>query len=159
MELGDFSHMGIERVVEMLMLYSSSPQARMLCESAMTGDPYNVDIQLDNKSSNIQAEILETYLKTIGYRLKFIKIPKQKIQPLLRSPFEFIPSDKTLYKPFIEYAEGEHVDLQKHIERAERLAKYKRPFIHTPFVSDLPEEEHRALLEKDDPVELFKDHK
>ena len=159
MELGDFSHMGIERVVEMLMLYSSSPQARMLCESAMTGDPYNVDIQLDNKSSNIQAEILETYLKTIGYRLKFIKIPKQKIQPLLRYPFEFVASDRSLRNPFIEYAEGEHVDLQKHMERAERLAKYKRPFMHSPFTTEIPEEEHRALLEKDDVTELFKDFK
>lgn len=151
MELGDFSHMGIERVVEMLMLYSSSPQARMLCESAMTGDPYNVDIQLDNKSSNIQAEILETYLKTIGYRLKFTKIPKIKIYPLLKYPFTFIPDEKTMLRdPFIHYDEREVVDHKAVIERAERFRKYKYPFQVTPFMSWLPEEEHRALLEFED---------
>lgn len=145
MELGDFSHMGIERVVEMLMLYSSSPQARMLCESAMTGDPYNVDIQLDNSSSNIQAEILETYLKTIGFRLKFIKIPKIKLNPILRNPFEFAPSDRSLYNPFIMYDKDEHVDHEQVLERAERFGKYRWPIEVAPITTDVSEEEAIAL--------------
>lgn len=150
MELGDFSHMGIERVVEMLMLYSSSPQARLLCESAMTGDPYNVDIKLDDTSSNIQAEILATYLKTIGYRLKFLKIPKQKLTPILRNPFEFVASDRTPYHPFVEYHRDEHVDHEKVMERAEKFRKYKYPFVVTPFTSDVSEAEAFDALQKYD---------
>ena len=133
--------MGIERVVEMLMLYSSSPQGRMLCESAMTGDPYNVDIQLDNSSSNIQAEILETYLKTIGFRLKFLKIPKHKLNPIVRNPFEFFTSDRSLYNPFIMYNKDEYVDHEKVLERAERFAKYRWPIEVSPITTDVPEEE------------------
>lgn len=145
MELGDLSHMGIERVVEMLMLYSSSPQARMLCESAMTGDPYNVDIKLDDTSTNIQAEILKTYLKTIGFKLNFIKIPKHKSYPVLRSPFEFFPSDRTEYNPFIMYHKDEYVDHEAVLKRAEKFDKYKWPIYVTPITTDVPEKEAKEL--------------
>lgn len=134
MEMGDMSHMGIELVIQVLMLYSSSPEARMLCEKAMTGNPYKVDIQLENTSTNIQAEILNTYLKTLGLRLKFIKIPKKVLRPLLRQPFRFITKpESTLRDPFIHYHPDEYVDHEAVLKRAEKLAKYRMPLIKTPF--------------------------
>ena len=134
MELGDLSHMGIDLVVQVLMLYSTSPEARMLCESAMTGDPYNVDIQLENSSSNIGAEIFMTYLKNIGLTLKFYKVPKHKAQPFLRRPFSIIADEKmTYHNPFIKYDEREVVDHEHVLERAERDRKYKHPFKVYPF--------------------------
>lgn len=141
MELGDLSHMGIDLVIQVLMLYSSSPEARMLCESAMTNNPYNVDIQLENNSRNIGAEILSTYLKTIGLALKFMKIPKIKAQPFLRNPFKFFASDKTYYHPFIEYQDGEYVDHEAVMERAEFNRKYKYPFLRSPLEFDISQDE------------------
>lgn len=142
MEMGDMSHMGIEMVVQVLMLYSSSPEARMLCEKAMTGNPYKVDIQLENSSTNIQAEILNTYLKTLGLRLKFFKIPKKKLQPLLKNPFEFFEKpDEMIRDPFIHYHPDEKVDHEAVLKRAEELGKYKRPLITTPFKFTKPVDE------------------
>ena len=140
------SNMGIERVVEMLMLYSSSPRGRLLCESAMTGDPYNVDIKLDNESTNIQAEILATYMKAIGFRLRFIKIPKNKVRPITKSIFKFFPSNKSPRSPFIFYDERETVDLKKVIDRAENLRKYKRPITVVPIAFTVTEAEVKRSI-------------
>lgn len=148
MELGDLSHMGIDLVVQVLMLYSSSPEARMLCESAMTGNPYNVDIQLENNSRNIGAEILATYLKTIGLALKFTKIPKIKNQPFLRKPFKFLASDKSYYHPFTEYQDGEFVDHEAVMKRAEDARKYRYPFLRSPFNFDEDQDTHAEFLKK-----------
>ena len=134
MEMGDMSHMGVELVVQVLMLYSSSPEARMLCEAAMTGNPYNVDINLEDTSTNIQASILNTYLKTLGLALKFIKIPKQKLRPLYKKPFSMIPvAGKTPYEPFTIYHKDEFVDHKRIMERAERFRTEKRPLKTYPF--------------------------
>lgn len=75
MESGDLGHMGTEYVVLNLLLHSLSPHARRLVEQMATGDPYNVDIKIDSKSKNRSAEILNTRLKTMGYRMVFSKIP------------------------------------------------------------------------------------
>lgn len=154
MEMGDMSHMGIELVIQVLMLYSSSPEARMLCEKAMTGNPYKVDIQLENTSTNIQAQILNTYLKTLGLRLKFIKVPKEVSRPLVKYPFTFITKpDEMLRDPFIHYHPDEYVDHEAVLKRAAMFAKYKMPLICTPFEFLKPLEEcieqSNKLLEED----------
>lgn len=82
METGDFLHMGAEYVISTLMIHSVSPQARRLVESALTGDPYHVDIVLDSNSRNRNVEILNAYLKTMGLRLVFTKVKKKK-EPLM----------------------------------------------------------------------------
>ena len=79
MEAEDELHLGAEQVVANLMIHSVSPRGRRLVEQFYTEDPFNIDIKLDNKASNIQAEIVNTYLKTMGLRLKFMKIAKKKI--------------------------------------------------------------------------------
>ena len=78
MEAEDELHLGAEEVIANLMIHSVSPRGRRLVEQFYTEDPFNIDIKLDNKASNIQAEIVNTYLKTMGLRLKFMKIAKKK---------------------------------------------------------------------------------
>ena len=82
MEINDMIHLGPEVVIEALLIHSVSPHARKLVEEFSTGNPYITDIKLDDMSTNRSAEIVETYLKAIGLRMKFIKIPKKKIHPL-----------------------------------------------------------------------------
>lgn len=82
METNDLIHIGPEVVIEALLLHSVSPHARKLVQEFSTGNPYITDIRLDDKSTNRSAEIVETYLKAIGLRMKFIKIPKKKIHPM-----------------------------------------------------------------------------
>ena len=99
MESGDFDHMGAEYVVINLMLHSLSPHGRRLVEQVATGDPYNVDVKLDSKAKNRSAEILNTRLKTMGYRLVFNKIKKNKKYAFLTPAVEFgmnSPDAKTL---------------------------------------------------------------
>ena len=82
MEAEDELHLGAENVIANLMIHSVSPRGRRLVEQFYTEDPFNIDIKLDNVASNIQAEILNTYLKTMGLRLIFKKVPKKKIGAL-----------------------------------------------------------------------------
>lgn len=78
MESGDLAHLGMEYVVMNLMLYSASPQARRLFEQLLVGDPYNIDIKLDENSKNRNAEIINALLKTMGLQLRFKKIPRER---------------------------------------------------------------------------------
>ena len=78
MESGNLGHIGMQYVVMQLMLYSSSPQGRRLFESLLTGDPYDINIKLDKDSKNRNAEIINTIFKTMGLRLCFSKVPKEK---------------------------------------------------------------------------------
>lgn len=79
MESGDLMHIGTEYVVLNLLLYSLSPNGRRLMEQLATGDPYDVDVKIDSESKNRSAEILNTRLKTMGYRIIFNKIDKPKL--------------------------------------------------------------------------------
>ncbi len=77
METGDMGHLGMEAVIVNLMIHSASPHARRLTEELLTGDPFNVDIKLDNESKNRNVEILNAYFKTMGLRLAFKKKVKK----------------------------------------------------------------------------------
>lgn len=102
MESTNFQHIGVENVISNLMIHSTSPQGRRLVEQMYTGDPFSIDIKLDSDSKNRSAEICNTYLKTIGRRLKFTKIKKHlgkvitpftfRQDPVIH-PIRFIPED------------------------------------------------------------------
>ena len=77
METGDLMHLGAEYTVINLMLMSSSPHGRRLAEQLLVEDPFNIDIRLDENSKNRNAEILNAYLKTMGLRIVFEKVPKK----------------------------------------------------------------------------------
>lgn len=97
MESGDMMHLGVQYVVMNLMLYSSSPQARRLTEQLLTGDPYNIDIRLDQNSKNRNAEIINALMETMGLQLVFKRIPKQKKEMCLNVMAKVVPP--RLFKP------------------------------------------------------------
>lgn len=89
METNNMNHIGPDAVIANMMIHSLSPHARRLVEKMYTGDPFNIDIKLDSNSRNRSAEIADTYLKTIGRRIKFEKRPKKIRKPFTISPFYF----------------------------------------------------------------------
>lgn len=94
METGDLGHLGMEFVVTVLMLYSSSPQARRLTEELLTGDPFDVNIKLDSKSSSRNVEILNVYFKAMGLRLVFEKVKKKLTRPVVKHAIDKYPIQK-----------------------------------------------------------------
>ena len=76
--------MGNEIVASIMMMYSSSPHARRSVQTLYTGNPFDVNIKLDNKAKNRNVEIINTRLKTCGYRLVFRKVPKKLTCPVKR---------------------------------------------------------------------------
>lgn len=88
METNNMLHLGVEVVISNMMIHSLSPLGRRLVEQMYTGDPYNIDIKLDSKSSNRAAEKANTYMKTIGQQLLFKKIKKQ-YEKMLIAPITF----------------------------------------------------------------------
>lgn len=79
MEIGQMNNIGSDIVAIMLMIYSLCPDSRVTSgEQQLVGDPYNIDIKMDKESTNLKVEIINTKLKTIGLRLVFKKIPKNK---------------------------------------------------------------------------------
>lgn len=97
MEIDDLSHLGMEHVISILMIHSVSPRARRLCEKMLTGDPFDIDIRLDDESTNRNVEILNTYFKAKGIKLTFEKILKE-------------------YKSFIEWHKDKKLEPQSFIQ-------------------------------------------
>ncbi len=85
MESGDLGHLGMDVFVKNLLIYSLSPKQRERMEALWTEDPYEINIELGDDCKNRSVEILNARLKTIGLRLEFIKIPKQR-KPLVSFP-------------------------------------------------------------------------
>lgn len=104
MEIEHMNHMGAEAVIEALMIHSVSPQGRRLYEQALTGDPYNVNIRLDGNSKNRQVEILNAYLKTMGLKLIFKKVPKIKGRAFTTKAFSEMPK---VQKAFLHITDEE----------------------------------------------------
>ena len=105
METNNMAHIGVDPLIANMMIHSLSPQGRRLVEQMYTGDPFHIDIKLDSDSKNRSAEIANTYLKTIGRRLEFVKVPKKRMKlttsPVafthypIRKPIRFIPEDQS----------------------------------------------------------------
>ena len=91
MESGDLMHMGVQYVVMNLMLYSSSPQGRRLVEQLLIGDPYDINIKLDQHSKNRNAEIINALMETMGLKLTFNRIPKKKKDMVLKVMAKIVP--------------------------------------------------------------------
>ena len=138
MESADMGHLGFENVIQLLMIHSVSPQGRRLAEQLFTEDPYLVNIELDTDSSNRSAEILNAYLKAIGFKLVFEKRRKVKNHPFLIKPF-IIGKRETLEKPFLLTDENQKIkDFPAYLKRQaemEEMAK-RFPFMYKPFRFD-----------------------
>lgn len=136
METGNLNHLGAELVVQILMIYSSSPQARRLASELITGDPFNIDIKLDMKSKNRNAEILNVYLKTLGLRLVFKRVPKKYNPPMLVSPMVFFDTPSKFEDPLMPIHPDEIIDMEADMKRL--LDPPKLPMICSPmeFITD-----------------------
>lgn len=112
METGDLAHLGVESVIINLMLHSASPHGRRLAEGLLTGDPFEIDIKLDDMSKNRSVEILNAYLLTMGLKLDFKKIPKKKKKVMLERILAFSrnPENEGLKKVMWNVGQNEHFD-------------------------------------------------
>ena len=115
-------HLGSESVIQNLMIHSVSPQARKLVEQMYTCNPYEIDIRLDANSKNRVAEVVNTYLKPIGLRLVFSKVPKYRYKFIPTSPFTYIKNPHV--NPFIHVPE-EVEDKMAYCEEVTKLAAMK----------------------------------
>ena len=127
METGNLIHLGAELVVQMLMLYSTSPHARRLTEEMLTGDAFDVDIKLDDNSKNRNVEILNVYLKTMGLKLTFNRHPKKLEHPMLIEPMYFHDNPNALVEPMIFLNKDEKFDLEQEVKRLIKERDFKWP--------------------------------
>lgn len=126
METGNLIHLGAELVVQMLMLYSTSPHARRLTEQMLIGDAFNIDVKLDMESKNRNVEILNVYLKTLGLKLTFSRHPKKLDPAFLVEPMYFFDDPKRLVEGLIPLNKEEKFDMEKEVLR---LIK-ERDYVH-----------------------------
>lgn len=149
MESGDMAHLG-DVVVINLLLHSLSPHGRRLAEAMHTEDPYDVDIKLDSKSKNRSVEILNTRLKTMGYRLVFRKVKKKRAQAFKINAIEFENNPKGVEA--IQFIEDPNFDFMKDYEimREKEENRKKRAISIVPMTFEIPEDEqYKPPVEED----------
>lgn len=120
MEIGDMIHLGAEVVIENLMIYSTSPHARRLTEVMLTGDPFNINVRLDERSKNRNVEILNAYLKTMGLKLTFKRFEKKLISPILIEPIEEYGPESYLIEPIFQMHPDEAYNEKWILDRIEK---------------------------------------
>lgn len=128
METNNFDHIGADIVIANMMIHSLSPHGRRLAEQMYTGDPFNIDIKLDSESKNRSAEIANTYLKTIGRRLRFIKRRKVR-QKITISPIIFERDPVTYPISFVPESMREGFDYEKDFAERQKLNEKKKDAI------------------------------
>ena len=122
METNNMAHIGVEALIANMMIHSLSPQGRRLAEHMYTDDPFHIDVRLNSDSRNRSAEIANTYLKTIGRRLKFTKIKKYAGKVTCPISFREAPVKEAIR--FIPEDMRATYDFQKEFElRQERYEK------------------------------------
>ena len=151
MESGDLNHLGAEYVVFNLMLHSASPHGRRLVDELYTGDPYNIDINLDSYSKNRNAEIADTYLKTMGLRLVFEKVAKELISPITKVPVTFLVKDKSprLVEPVWFSKPGETVQ-PDYYDIIERMDSMIQPITKYPVTFLTPDHTGKDFFENEE---------
>lgn len=95
METGNLLHLGAENVVMNLLLYSASPKARRLAEELLTGDPFDINIELNDECDNRGVEILNAYMMTMGLRLNFVKTRRVKKSIFSKMKVISVPPKRT----------------------------------------------------------------
>ena len=130
MEINNYNHLGPEAVIENLMIHSVSPHARKTVKQMYTCDPYHINIRLDNEATNRGAEIINTRLKTIGRRLVFKKVKKERIKTTI-APIYFV---KDPYVSPISFVD-KNTDVEQYYKEQEELKAKKAadPNIKQPF--------------------------
>lgn len=119
------AHIGVDALISNMMIHSLSPQGRRLVEQMYTGDPFKIDIKLDSDSKNRSAEIANTYLKTIGRRLIFVKKPKH-IKKITFSPVSFEQFPIKQVVSFIPEDQREGFDYIKDFKERQKFEEKKK---------------------------------
>ena len=91
MENDSLSHIGTDAVVTFLMLYSVSPTGRLHAKDILVGDPFNVNLKLDEKDRNRKVETYKTRFEAMGLELVIDIKNKAPIFPLKRKPDPIFP--------------------------------------------------------------------
>ena len=129
MEMNNLNHCGVEEVVEILMIHSTSPTARRSAKQLFTCDPYNINIKLDSQAKSRGAEKINAYLKTIGRKLVFMKVPKKRVKVVVE-PITF--DKQPIVKPAYIVPEGTDVDaLYKTLDKKNKDKNLINPFRFT----------------------------
>ena len=155
MEIGDMSHLGPDIVVQMLMLYATSPLARESYEKLMTGNPFNIDIKLDDTSSNRSAEIVETCLKTIGKRIQFRKVKKEIAPSIEFHPIRYY--DKGYYSPIVFWdKELGSESIAPFVKLRDEMKDTVFPILFHPIMYNIPFDEALEKMNENERNRLMK---
>lgn len=155
MESGDLAHLGMQYVVMNLMLYSSSPQARRLFEQLLIGDPYDIDIKLDENSKNRNAEINKALLKAMGLKFEYRKKPKVKRRLALNVMCKDAPNKGYKYKTNIRDIIGHDGELEMHYRIALRNAPNNREMVKNVMCKDVDENASERIKNFERSLELI----
>ena len=149
------AHIGTEIFYEEFMLASSSPEGRRSHEKLLTGDPFEFNITLDKDCTSLTADIGQAYLKTLGERLRFIKLKKFIRHPIIKEVMSLAPMRKKNVMYFIDKnASDEEVEKKVRNLRAEDEENDRKPrkdvmeIIPGVMEERLREEEYEAKLKK-----------
>lgn len=158
MESCDMAHLGMVYVVMNLMLYSNSPQARRLFEQLLIGDPFDIDIRLDEYSKNRNAEIINSSFKTMGIRFVFEKILKKIPYVYKNIIYKTIPNK--LWTPktnLLELLNDPKDDLAYHYATAMQHKDQNAKRIYTIYINKLlgPDGKPRSYTNIKDIFEKF----
>ena len=88
----------------------------------LTGDPFSIDINLNETATNRSVEILNTYMKTKGLKLVFKKTRKNK-QPLVQ--FELVNINNEAQNLVSIIPEDEKFDFDDYYDKIERINKLR----------------------------------
>lgn len=124
METNNQLHAGVDSVITNMMIHSISPQGRRLVEQMYTNNPFKIDIKLDSNSTNRNAEIVTTYFKALGRRLRFIK-RKKRIETIAIAPITF---NRPKYETPISFIQPDKIkdfDFKKYEKNQKKLDKLR----------------------------------
>lgn len=125
METNNMAHIGVDALITNMMIHSLSPQGRRLVEQMYTGNPFSIDIKLNSDSKNRSAEIANTYLKTIGRRLRFIK-KKKDIRKITVNAITFNKDPYIHPISFVPESMREGFDYEKDFKDRQKFNELKR---------------------------------
>lgn len=142
MEISALTHIGDDINVIMLMLYSTAPIGRRSIRDLLTKNPNDINITLSADAKSRSAEIVNTYLKAIGLKLEFKKVPKKYKEALLYN----IP-DEDFYVPAFLTEEGYLSELRENDKDKLKITLKKIGDKYYPMYEDFKEPGIPALME------------
>lgn len=150
MESGDMGNIGMEYVITVIMIHSVSPKARRMMEAALTGDPYDININLQEDCANRNVEIVNAYLKANGLRLVFKKILKQTTSAL-----SYVYNNNDFYKSVYQrealIRNHNNILTQEYIDQFEEERQHRNQVLEKNPVMQMP-----IRLLTDEELEKFK---